>query len=141
MYTVYTLYILYTFHALFIFAWKKTSQTNFFCLLLKRSNLQRGNTKMSTLTVDDVSESLLHNLIRNLVQDIVSQETVRNQRLLKQYPNYNPYVYDSSGQKDVNGQVKQQESSQYFSCQNCNREISANRFAAHLERCLNRNRR
>lgn len=96
---------------------------------------------MAALTVEEVSESVLQSLISNLVQDIVSQETVNNQRLLKQYPNYKPYVYDPLGQRDVHGQVKQQESSQYFTCQNCSREISANRFAAHLERCLNRNRR
>lgn len=95
----------------------------------------------SQVTVESVSENIIDNLLHSMIQDIVSREAVRQKQLQIRYPDMKPYHYDPKGILDLNGLPKQQESSQYFLCQNCNREISANRFAAHLQRCLNRGSR
>lgn len=92
-------------------------------------------------TIESVSSDIYYNLITCLIQDIVAQESSKYQLIHSRYPNLKPYIYDKSGTLDINGLPKQQESSQYFLCKNCSREISANRFAAHLQRCLNRNSR
>lgn len=92
----------------------------------------------SQITIDSISEQIIGNLLSSIIQDIVSRETVRQKQLHDRYPGLKPYYYDPNGVLDLNGLPKQQESSQYFHCQNCKREISANRFAAHLQRCLNR---
>lgn len=92
-------------------------------------------------TKESVSEGIYHNLITTLIQDIVAKETTKQQLLRSRYPNLKPYCYDPSHQLDINGLPKQQESSQYLQCENCNRDISANRFAAHLQRCLSRGAR
>ncbi|CAL9732711.1 SAGA-associated factor 11 [Monosporozyma unispora] len=92
-------------------------------------------------TVESVSEIIIGNLLHSMIQDIVARETVRQKQLHERYPTMKPYHYDPKGILDFNGLPKQQESSQYFLCPNCNREISANRFAAHLQRCLNRGSR
>lgn len=96
---------------------------------------------MAYLTVDSICENIYHNLLTSLIQDIVSRITSAEQLLRSRYPNLKPYYYDPEGKLDVNGMLKQQDSSTYFRCNNCDREISANRFAAHLERCLGRGRR
>lgn len=93
------------------------------------------------ITVESVSQSIIDNLLHSMIQDIVSRETVRQKQLHDRYPGMKPYHYDPQGVLDLNGLPKLQESSQYFLCQNCGREISANRFAAHLQRCLNRGSR
>lgn len=92
-------------------------------------------------TVEAISENIIGNLLHSMIQDIVSREIVKQKQLQTRYPDMKPYYYDPNGILDFNGLPKQQESSQYFLCQNCNREISANRFAAHLQRCLNRGSR
>lgn len=92
----------------------------------------------SQITIESVSKQIIENLLHSMIQDIVSRETVRQRQLHDRYPDIKPYYYDPNGILDINGLPKQQESSQYFLCQNCKREISANRFAAHLQRCLNR---
>ncbi|CAL9738204.1 SAGA-associated factor 11 [Monosporozyma servazzii] len=93
------------------------------------------------VTVETISENIIGNLLHSMIQDIVSREIVKQKQLQARYPDMKPYHYDPNGLLDFNGLPKQQESSQYFHCQNCNREISANRFAAHLQRCLNRGSR
>lgn len=72
-----------------------------------------------------------------IIQDIVSREVVQRKQINARYPDYKQYHYDPSGKLDIDGLTKQQESSQYFHCKNCGRDVSANRFAAHLQRCLN----
>lgn len=93
---------------------------------------------MTDQTIDSVSEGIYHNLITSIVQDIVSQEYARFQLITSRYPDLKPYHRDDTGTYDINGLPKKQESSRYFSCKNCGREVSANRFAAHLQRCLER---
>ncbi|CCK67907.1 SAGA histone acetyltransferase complex subunit SGF11 KNAG_0A02180 [Huiozyma naganishii CBS 8797] len=93
---------------------------------------------MTECTVDSVSQDILDNLLSSMIQDIVAKESVKFKQLKARYPDYKPYFYDPKGTLDVHGLPKGQESSQYFMCQNCGREISANRFAAHLQRCLSR---
>lgn len=90
------------------------------------------------VTIDSISEQIVRNLLHSIIQDIVSRETVRQRQLHDRYPDFKPYYYDPDGILDINRLPKQQEMSRYFLCQNCKREISANRFAAHLQRCLNR---
>ncbi|CCF59552.1 hypothetical protein KAFR_0H01420 [Kazachstania africana CBS 2517] len=89
-------------------------------------------------TIDSISQKIYENLLSSMIQDITSMEFHKNRLLNARYPNLKPYYHDSSGKLDINGMAKQQESSQYFFCSNCNREVSSNRFAAHLQRCLNR---
>lgn len=97
---------------------------------------------MAPLTVQSISESIYNNLLTTLVQDIVSRTTTQEQMLRHRYgDNLVPYQYDPSGKLDIRGMAKQQDSSVYFTCENCKRNVSANRFAAHLERCLTRGRR
>ncbi|KAL3235715.1 SAGA histone acetyltransferase complex subunit SGF11 [Nakaseomyces bracarensis] len=92
----------------------------------------------STETLETVSNSVYQNLVTTLIHDIVSRETTREKLLRSRYPDYKPYYYDPKNQLDIHGQPKQQDSSQYFMCENCGREVSGNRFAAHLQRCLSR---
>ena len=87
-------------------------------------------------TVESLSVGIYDNLITSLVQDIVARETAKQRLLNARYPDAVPYHRDDTGALDIHGQPKTQESSRYFMCKNCGREISANRFAAHLERCL-----
>ncbi|CCC69225.1 hypothetical protein NCAS_0C02350 [Naumovozyma castellii] len=94
-----------------------------------------------TETIESASNGILHNLLTTIIQDIVAKERVNSQVLNTRYPNIKPYFYDPNGNLDINGQPKRQESSQYFHCVNCGREISANRFAAHLQRCYSRGSR
>ncbi|CAB4256624.1 similar to Saccharomyces cerevisiae YPL047W SGF11 Integral subunit of SAGA histone acetyltransferase complex [Maudiozyma barnettii] len=89
-------------------------------------------------TVENLSSGIYNNLITSIVQDIVARETAKQRLLNSRYPNLVPYVRDDTGQLDISGNPKAQESSKYFTCKNCGREVSANRFAAHLERCLGR---
>lgn len=91
-------------------------------------------------TIESVSISIFHNLITTLIQDIVAKETTKQQLLRSRYPNLKPYYYDPNHQLDISGKPKVQESSQYLHCDNCDRDVSANRFAAHLQRCLSRGR-
>ncbi|CCD25121.1 SAGA histone acetyltransferase complex subunit SGF11 NDAI_0E03040 [Naumovozyma dairenensis CBS 421] len=94
-----------------------------------------------TEAVDSVSNGILHNLLTSIIQDIVARERVKVQVLETRYPNHPSYHIDNTGTLDIHGAPKRQESSQYFNCLNCGREISANRFAAHLQRCSNRGSR
>ncbi|GMM57474.1 SAGA histone acetyltransferase complex subunit [Maudiozyma humilis] len=87
-------------------------------------------------TVESLSAGIYSNLISALVQDLVARETAKQRLLAARYPGAQPYHRDDTGALDIHGQPKTQESSRYFLCKNCGREISANRFAAHLERCL-----
>lgn len=47
--------------------------------------------------------------------------------------------------KDINGQDKQEvkasESSRYFQCEKCKRQIAGGRFAQHITKCLERRRK
>ncbi|QLG71790.1 hypothetical protein HG535_0C01390 [Zygotorulaspora mrakii] len=94
-----------------------------------------------TETIESMSKGIFHNLITTIIQDIVARETTRQQLLRARYPDLKPYFYDPKHELDVFGQPKQQESSHYISCSNCSRKVSANRFAAHLQRCLSRGAR
>lgn len=53
------------------------------------------------------------------------------------------YQIDST--KDIYGQgktkLKQSEASRYFECGNCGRKIAGGRFAQHINKCLERDRR
>ncbi|SCU77503.1 LAMI_0A01376g1_1 [Lachancea mirantina] len=97
---------------------------------------------MVLLTVDSVSTSIYENLLTTLIQDIVARTAVNAQRIRSCYGDeVKPYYHDDLGKTDILGRPKQQDSSIYFHCENCNRDVSANRFAAHIERCLSRGRR
>ncbi|CUS24418.1 LAQU0S16e01266g1_1 [Lachancea quebecensis] len=97
---------------------------------------------MSQLTIDTVSQSIFENLLTTMIQDIVARTTTQAQTLRARYGGIpKPYFHDKSGTLDINGMPKQQESSIYFHCDNCSRDVSVNRFAAHVERCLTRGRR
>lgn len=97
---------------------------------------------MSQITVESVSQSIYENLLTTLIQDIVSRTTTEEQLLRARYnQSLSPYYYEKSGALDIHGNPKQQDSSVYFHCDRCNRDVSANRFAAHVERCLTRGRR
>ncbi|AET38266.1 SAGA histone acetyltransferase complex subunit SGF11 Ecym_2546 [Eremothecium cymbalariae DBVPG len=100
-----------------------------------------ASEKMSSLTIVSVSETIYNNLITSMVQDIVSRITSQKQLLDSRYPDMSPLFYDPQGKLDIHGQPKIQESSIYFRCNNCDRDISANRYAAHLERCMSRGNR
>lgn len=89
-------------------------------------------------TVESLSSGIYDNLITSIIQNIVAKETAKQRLLNARYPDIKAYVHDDLGNLDINGNPKSQESSKYFTCKNCGREISANRFAAHLERCLGR---
>ncbi|CCE62326.1 hypothetical protein TPHA_0C01700 [Tetrapisispora phaffii CBS 4417] len=88
-------------------------------------------------TINSVSKEIYNNIITTVIQDIVSREVVEQKQIKSRHPDYKPYHYDSTGTLDILGVPKIQESSQYFHCNNCDRDVSANRFAAHLQRCLN----
>ncbi|CCE90270.1 SAGA histone acetyltransferase complex subunit SGF11 TDEL_0B01410 [Torulaspora delbrueckii] len=92
-------------------------------------------------TVETISHGIYHNLITTLIQDLVARETTKEQLLRARYPDLKPYYRSPDHQLDINGKPKQQESSQYLHCDNCDRDVSANRFAAHLQRCLGRGSR
>ncbi|AMD22581.1 HHL189Cp [Eremothecium sinecaudum] len=93
---------------------------------------------MPQVTILTMAEDIYYNLVTSIVQDIVSRATSQNQFLNARYPNNPTLNYDPNGKLDIYGRQKQQESSIYFRCNNCDRDISANRFAAHLERCMSR---
>lgn len=92
-------------------------------------------------TKEEVAQELYDNLVSTLLQDIVARETTAYQIINSRYKKLPEYKYDPNGKTDINGNSKQSEGSIYLSCDNCSREISANRFAAHLQRCLGRGRR
>ncbi|SCV03236.1 LAME_0H08812g1_1 [Lachancea meyersii CBS 8951] len=97
---------------------------------------------MSPPTIESTSQSIYDNLISTIIQDIVARTTTQAQALRFRYgDDPKPYYYDKSGNLDIHGMPKQQDSAIYFHCDNCNRDVSANRFAAHVERCLSRGRR
>ncbi|SCU95304.1 LANO_0E09956g1_1 [Lachancea nothofagi CBS 11611] len=97
---------------------------------------------MSQITIETTSRSIYENLITSMIQDVVARTTTQAQTLRSRYgDNPEPYYYDKSGNLDIHGMPKQQDSTIYFHCDNCNRDVSANRFAAHIERCLSRGRR
>ncbi|EDO14736.1 hypothetical protein Kpol_333p6 [Vanderwaltozyma polyspora DSM 70294] len=94
-----------------------------------------------TQSIDSMSISIYENLISTMIQDIVSREVVHQKQMQSRYPQLKQYSIDPNGNIDINGNTKQQDSSQYFHCKNCGRDVSANRFAAHLQRCLNSRQR
>ncbi|CEP61959.1 SAGA histone acetyltransferase complex subunit SGF11 LALA0_S04e04522g [Lachancea lanzarotensis] len=97
---------------------------------------------MSHPTIEGTSHSIFDNLISCMIQDIVARTTTQAHALRFRYgDDPKPYHYDKSGNLDIHGRPKQLDSAIYFHCDNCNREVSANRFAAHVERCLSRGRR
>lgn len=98
-------------------------------------------SESSPETVESLSSGIYNNLVTSIIQDIVAKEKTKQQLLNARYQNLSPYRHDDTGKLDINGKPKLQESSRYFNCKNCSREISANRFAAHLERCLSRGNR
>ncbi|AAS54236.1 AGL255Wp [Eremothecium gossypii ATCC 10895] len=100
-----------------------------------------GRDAMTPLTILSVSETIYHNLLTSMVQDIVSRTTSRQQLQDARYPGLAPLHHDQRGALDVYGRPKPQEASVYFRCPNCSRDLSANRFAAHLERCMSRGAR
>ncbi|QLL34770.1 hypothetical protein HG536_0H01450 [Torulaspora globosa] len=91
--------------------------------------------------MESMSNGIFHNLITTLIQDLVARETSKEQLLRARYPDLKPYHYSTDHQLDIHGKPKQQESSHYLHCDNCGRDVSANRFAAHLQRCLGRGSR
>ncbi|SCU85095.1 LADA_0D05688g1_1 [Lachancea dasiensis] len=97
---------------------------------------------MSAPTIESTSQSIYDNLLSTMIQDIVARSTTQAKTLRARYgDNSTTYYYDKSGALDINGMPKQQDSAIYFHCTHCGRDVSANRFAAHVERCLSRGRR
>lgn len=92
-------------------------------------------------TIQSVTDGIYNNLVTSMIHSIVSKETAREKLLRSRYGSYKQYHYDPNSQLDIHGNPKQQDSSQYFYCENCGREVSGNRFAAHLQRCLTRGSR
>lgn len=95
----------------------------------------------ASLTTDSVADSIYQNILTSIIQDIISRQTVKRKLLKLQFPDVKPYYADPSGTLDIHGKAKQADSAVYIECNVCGREVSGNRFAAHLVRCLSRGRR
>lgn len=95
----------------------------------------------TTLTTDSVANSIYHNLLTSIIQDIISRQTTKRRLIQVQFPDAKPYYSDPAGKLDIYGNTKQADSSVYMECNVCGREVSGNRFASHLVRCLSRGKR
>lgn len=94
------------------------------------------------------AESLYEDMISNIVRQ-VSLSNISRFRTLKGYvgDEYSDsvinYLFNSS--KDIYGQdklkLKNSETSRYFDCANCGRQIAGGRFAQHVNKCLERKKR
>ncbi|CDO93791.1 unnamed protein product [Kluyveromyces dobzhanskii CBS 2104] len=96
---------------------------------------------VSSLTTESLADSIYQNLLSSIIQDIISRQTVKKKLLQLQFPDATPYYSDPSGTLDIHGNAKQADSALYVECNVCGREVSGNRFAAHLVRCLSRGKR
>lgn len=66
-----------------------------------------------------------------------SQATVLKNKVTKEKQIVERVVFnEASNGRDVFGNEKVNDSSTYFHCDNCNRNIAGSRFANHINRCL-----
>lgn len=88
---------------------------------------------------------MLDNILRQ--QALASLSQYRSHRnTLGEDERENTFINDSvSSTKDIYGQDKQKlkmsETSKYFQCENCGRNIAGGRFAQHMTKCLERKRK
>lgn len=74
------------------------------------------------MDINTVAVDIFDSMVSRLVQDVVARESVR----MQSEPQEERTLPTTSGETE------------YVSCDRCGREVSANRFAAHLQKCLRR---
>lgn len=88
---------------------------------------------------------MLDNILRQQTLTSVSRYRSMQQTLGESCPKDILYNADPASTKDIFGQDKQKlkvaETSRYFQCENCGRNIAGGRLAQHTTKCLERKRR
>ncbi|CAD1811089.1 Sgf11 (transcriptional regulation protein) family protein [Candida parapsilosis] len=104
------------------------------------------------VTVGTLTESLFNDMISKLIKQqivntysdymIIESTTVADPQVDQLLANFNQ---SKDINKDIFGQdktkLKANETSRYFSCENCGRKIAGGRFAQHVNKCLERKRK
>ncbi|QEL58187.1 hypothetical protein SBP28_000195 [Candidozyma auris] len=102
----------------------------------------------SALTVQSLAESICDDMMTNIIRQ-VTLNTVSRYRTLQQCVegDYLDAISPtrSTGNRDIFGndktKLKNSETSRYFECGKCGRQIAGGRFAQHINKCLERGRR
>lgn len=83
------------------------------------------------------------NIVRQITLNALSCNSVQMSTGMKPIDVSDPATVSSS--RDIYGQdktkLKTSEASRYFECGNCQRKIAGSRFAQHINKCLERDRR
>lgn len=83
------------------------------------------------------------NLIRQVSLNSISRYKTLQQCVEGKYTDPNPSLRASN--RDIFGndrtKLKNSETSRYFDCGNCGRQIAGGRFAQHINKCLDRGKR
>jgi SAGA-associated factor 11 len=109
---------------------------------LPYSRARSASCVASLLTLQ--AESLLDDLLNNLIRQHTLQNLSRYRSLEDNVGERDAkaMIYTQSPTKDIYGQdkikLKNMESARYFPCDNCGRKIAGGRFAAHINKCLER---
>ncbi|KAG4407299.1 hypothetical protein JTP64_002834 [Candida tropicalis] len=78
--------------------------------------------------------ALAESILEDLINDIIKQTTLNN--LTNPIPEVSKEFLNQDKIK-----LKQIETSKYFQCNNCGRNIAGVRFAQHINKCLDRKRK
>lgn len=97
--------------------------------------------------MDQLAQSIFDDIMSNIVRQ-VSLSNISRYRTMDGYVegDYKDAVINYTlKNKDIYGQdktkLKTSETSRYFECGNCGRQIAGGRFALHINKCLERDRR
>lgn len=87
---------------------------------------------------------MITNLIRQASLNSISRYRTLQQSVEGKYNDPLPQA-KASANKDIFGndkaKLKNSETSRYFDCGNCGRQIAGGRFAQHINKCLDRGKR
>ncbi|OVF07117.1 putative SAGA-associated factor [Clavispora lusitaniae] len=101
----------------------------------------------SEVTIEMLAESVYQDMMANIVRQ-VSLSNLSRYRAINEFVEggYQNVVTNTqmNSNKDIFGQnktkLKSSETSRYFDCGNCGRQIAGGRFASHMNKCLERDR-
>ncbi|QBM87632.1 SAGA-associated factor 11 [Metschnikowia aff. pulcherrima] len=100
-----------------------------------------------SVSTDLLATSLFDDIILAILRE-VSVASLSRHRALQDFIQEKEHfssIYPRTQTKDIFGQEKSKlkgsETSKYLECGNCGRKISGGRFALHINKCLDRDRR
>ncbi|CCH57840.1 hypothetical protein TBLA_0A00400 [Henningerozyma blattae CBS 6284] len=86
----------------------------------------------TTMSTSAIANDLFDNLFSTYLQNIISLE-LNNQKIIQ-------LRYQLANSEEIKLNANPSDNV-YLSCKHCKRDVSSNRFAAHLQRCLSRGAR